>query len=75
MDNKRNETMNLENLPKPRVKLVGRDGNAFAILGSCASALRKAGWKKEEIDAFHREATSGDYDNLLMTATKHCDVL
>ena len=53
---------------------MGQSGNAFAILGLCRSALRTAGAPKEVRDAFFAEATSGDYDNLLATATKFCDV-
>lgn len=29
--------------PEVHVKLTGRDGNAFAIIGSVSKALRKAG--------------------------------
>ena len=53
--------------PKVRVKLVGADGNAFAILGRVTGAMRKAGCTLEEIKAFQAEATSGDYDHLLQT--------
>lgn len=53
--------------PHVNVPLVGEDGNAFAILGRVARALRRAGVDKAEIDAFRDEATSGDYDNLLRT--------
>lgn len=28
---------------KPRVQLVGTDGNIFAVIGRCARALRKDG--------------------------------
>jgi hypothetical protein len=38
--------------PKPRVKLIGRDGNAFAILGACRRALRRAGYTEDEVEAF-----------------------
>ncbi len=58
---------------KPRVKLVGEDGNAFAILGKCKQALVKAGML-EEAEAFIEEATAGDYNHLLATADKYCDV-
>lgn len=34
--------ISLEGLPKPKVKLVGRDGNSFAILGVVKKALQKA---------------------------------
>jgi hypothetical protein len=60
--------------PKPTVKLVGEDGNAFAIIGACQRALRRAGCSAAHIDAFRKEAMSGDYDNVLQTAMKYCEV-
>lgn len=65
--------MNLETLPRPQVELVGQDGNAYAVLGRCAKAARKAGWTPEQIEEFRVEATSGDYDKLLQTVIKYCD--
>ena len=59
---------------RPRVRLVGTDGNAFAVLGRVFRALREAGWSQEERDAFQKEATSGDYNHLLGTVMKHLDV-
>src|SRR5712671_2458826 len=53
--------------PDIAVTLVGRDGNAFAVLGSVQGALRRAGVPQEEIDEFYAEAMSGDYDHLLRT--------
>ena len=52
---------------KVQMRLVGEDGNAFAILGRFRRAARKAGWPAEEIEALMEEATSGDYDHLLAT--------
>ena len=60
--------------PRPRVELIGRDGNAYAILGRALKALRDSGWTKEERDAFLAEATSGDYDHLLGTVMAYLDV-
>ena len=60
--------------PNIKVKLVGRDGNAFAILGNVISALRKAKVPAEEVKAFQTEAMSGDYNNLLCTCMKWVDV-
>lgn len=54
--------------PEVEVRLVGEDGNAFAIMGRVMSALKEAGVPKEEIDKYYAESTSGDYDNLLRTA-------
>lgn len=60
--------------PKLTIKLVGEDGNAFAILARCRKAMRRAGISKEQQDEFTREATSGDYDHLLQTVIKWFDV-
>lgn len=57
---------------KPTVKLV--DGNAFAILGKVAKALKNAGYDKEYIDQYTYEATSGDYDHLLRTTMKYVEI-
>ena len=65
--------MSLENLPRPVVKLVGEDGNAYSILGRCQAAMRKVGWQREQISLFQKEAMSGDYDQLLRTVVKYCD--
>ena len=50
-----------------KVKLIGEDGNAFHILGKVTKALRRAGYDKAFIDDYIEQATSGDYDTLLMT--------
>ena len=56
--------------PHVSVKLVGEDGNAFAILGRVTKAMRKAQVDPTEIKAFQNEATSGDYDHLLATVMR-----
>lgn len=61
-------------LPRPRVKLVGRDGNAFAILGECRHAARAAGWSDDDWGSFHADATSGDYDHLLAHVMQYFEV-
>ena len=60
--------------PEIEVKLVGENGNAFAILGNVQEALRRGGVPQAEIDEFIEEAQSGDYDNLLRTCMKWVDV-
>lgn len=47
------------------VKLTGRNGNAFAILGAVVSAMKQAKLPIEDIDAYTKEATNGDYNHLL----------
>lgn len=60
-------------MEKIKMKLVGEDGNAFAIIGRFTHAARRAGWPKHEIDAVVAEAQSGDYDNLLQVFMKHTE--
>ena len=53
-----------------KLKLVGEDGNAFAIMGRARQALRRNG-RSDLIDAFTSECTSGDYSNLLATCMRY----
>lgn len=64
--------MNTEN--KPTVQLTGQDANAYAIIGACRRAAKKAGWSREKIQKVTDEMTSGDYDNLLVVAIKYFNV-
>ena len=59
---------------KPKVKLVGEDGNAYAVMGTVSRALRKAGADKEYVNKYYSEAMSGDYDNLLRVSMEYVDV-
>ena len=54
-----------------KVRLVGEDGNAWAILGRCRAAMRKAGYPQVFIDTFVTEATAGNYDDLLATVMRY----
>jgi hypothetical protein len=58
----------------PEIKLVGEDGNAFAIIGRVQRAMRRAHVPPEELDEFLSEAMSGDYSNVLMTAMRWVEV-
>ena len=66
---KEDEKMNVK-YPNIRVKLVGEDGNAFAIMGRVDRALRKARVSMTERNAYRNEAMSGDYNHLLATTMK-----
>lgn len=56
--------------PEIKVKLVGTDGNAFAILGKVKKALRRGDVPAEDREAFLKEAMGGNYDHLLQTCMK-----
>ncbi len=61
--------------PDIEVKLIGEDGNAFAIMGRVQRALKDNGVPKEEINEYLDESKSGDYDNLIVTATRWVSVV
>lgn len=60
--------------PDVEVQLNGEDGNAFFIMGRVSKALKRAGAPKEDVDAFMKEAMSGDYANVLRTCMKYVQV-
>lgn len=57
-----------------KVRLIGEDGNAFFILSRVKRALRDNGASREDIESFMKEATSGDYNNLLSTCMRWVEV-
>jgi hypothetical protein len=71
------ETVSREFAPNGKekviIELVGQDGNAFAILGRCSKAMRRAGWDTTEIREFQDKATSGNYSYLLATVLEYCE--
>jgi len=60
--------------PLIKVRLVGEDGNAFAILGRMSKALKKGGATPEQVKEFFDQAQSGDYNKLLQTCMEWVDV-
>jgi len=57
-----------------KVKLIGEDGNAYSILGKVSRALRRAGYDKDFVNEYRKQATSGDYDHLLMVTMSYVEV-
>jgi len=58
-------------MPKPKLKIVGTDGNIFALLGE---ARKVAIANKMDWATIQKEAIAGDYDNALQVFMKHFDV-
>lgn len=56
---------------KPKLSIIGTDGNAFAILGK---ARRVAIKNNMDWPTIQKEATSGDYNHLLATMMKYFEV-
>lgn len=59
---------------KPKVTLLGEDGNAYVIIGVCRKAARRAGWTHDQITEFTDKAFAGSYNNVLRVAQEYFDV-
>lgn len=61
--------------PQVKVELVGKDGNAFMIIGLTAKALTKAGIPAEDVAEFKQRCfNQPSYDNLLQLIMQTVDV-
>ena len=60
--------------PDVVVDLENVDGNAMSIIAKVARGLSRAGVPAAEITEFKREATSGDFDNVIQTAMRWVEV-
>lgn len=59
---------------KIRLKLVGIDGNIFAIMGAFSAAARKQKWTKQEINTVLNACMDCDaYDKALAIIIDHCE--
>jgi len=67
--------MREESMEKPVVELIGQNGNAFAVIGACQRAARRAGWPKEKWEEVRAKMMSGDYDHLLRVAMEEFEVV
>lgn len=59
-------------MKKIKLKMVGLDGNAFAVLGAFQRQARSEGWSQTEIKEVLDRAMSGDYSHLISTIAEHC---
>jgi hypothetical protein len=66
-------TTNDPTTTKVECHLTGQDGNAFAVMGRVARALRQAGADQAEIDMYFQACRAGDYDNLLRVSMATLD--
>ena len=58
---------------KPKVKLVGEDGNIYNLLGICIKALQKIGAYSEAKEMQVKVAMSSSYHEALIILLDYCD--
>lgn len=56
-----------------KLNLVGKNGNAFAILALFRRTARKQGLTDEQINPILDEAKKGDYSHLIYTISSNCN--
>ena len=64
---------NPKEVTQMKYTLVGVDGNAFAIMGYTARALRNEGLG-DKVSEMQTKAMSGDYNNLLCVCMEYIDM-
>ena len=58
---------------KPKMQLIGEDGNIFAILGRASGLLKDAGMKAQSDEMFQRVTACGDYDKALHIISEYVE--
>ena len=58
---------------KPHVKLVGTDGNIFAVVGRCKQALEHAGQPHQAKELVRRAFKATSYDEALGICLEYVD--
>lgn len=63
-----------EQAPKrPKMQLLGSDGNIFAVLGQASRLLKNAGMKEQSDEMFQRVKTCGDYYKALHIISEYVE--
>ena len=63
----------MSNKPKPKVQLVGQDGNVFNLLGICTGALKRAGQYDEAQELQSKVFASNSYNEALALMLEYVD--
>jgi len=59
---------------KPVCKLIGEDGNVFAIIGRVSNVLKRAGQAEKAQEFRNRAIAAGSYDDVLAMVFEYVDV-
>jgi len=61
-------------MEKPRVKLVGENGNVFNLMALCSRALKNAGQEDKAKEMRDKIFSCGSYNEALAIMMDYCDV-
>ena len=54
-----------EQQQKPQCRLVGTDGNVFAVIGAVSKALKQAGLSDQAEEFTHKAMSASSYEEIL----------
>jgi hypothetical protein len=57
------------------VKLIGTNGNVFAIIGAISKALKNAGQTDKANEFTKRAFNAQSYDDVLCLAMEYCEIV
>jgi len=60
--------------PDLNVKMVGEDGNVFAIIGRVSRALKRAGHREAANEFVEKAISSKSYDEVLCLVMEYVDI-
>lgn len=60
---------------RPRIDLIGTDGNVFSIIGKVSEALKKSGMRDSADEFVESAMVSDSYEDVLKLATKYVRVV
>ena len=58
---------------KPKMELLGQDGNIFGVLGRASRLLKEAGQQDQADEMFRRVTSSGSYEEALHIISEYVD--
>ena len=61
-------------MEKPKVKLLGENGNIFNLMGIAKRAMQKQGFEKEAKEMVEKITKCGSYSLALSIIMEYCDV-
>lgn len=64
----------MESVEKPSCKLVGSDGNVFAIIANVSKALRRAGQADRAAEFQEKALSSASYEDVLALCNEYVEV-
>lgn len=60
---------------KPKCKLIGTDGNVFALIGKASTALKDTGLKDEAKEMTNKVFACGSYNEALQIIMNYVEVI